>query len=57
MPQPCQISSDGTNWTISVPKVAPLAGAYLLTASGKLYFHEHRIPTTNDHLLCLHIAP
>jgi hypothetical protein len=57
MGSPLQISqgyeflSDGTNWSVVVPRVESLAGNYLLDVSGEIFFHETRIPSTNDLML------
>ena len=45
---PYFLKSNGTNWTVTVPPGGGIAGAYLLVDSGDIYFHESRIPTTND---------
>jgi hypothetical protein len=49
--QPFSFQSNGTNWSLVVPRIDTLAGNYLLNASGKIFFHESQIPTTNDLLL------
>ncbi len=46
--QPYELSVDGTNWQVVVPKTEYLAGGYRLVSSGAIFFHENRIPTTND---------
>src|SRR3954465_5413924 len=47
----CQFKSDGTNWSVIVPRADVCAGNYLLDGSGDIYFNEARIPTTNDLVL------
>ena len=46
-----QFKSDGTNWSVIVPRAEGFAGNYLLDRSGDIHFDEARIPTTNDLVL------
>jgi hypothetical protein len=48
---PFQFQSNGTNWTVIVPKTPTLAGNYLLDDQGGIFFNENRTPTTNDFAL------
>ena len=43
--------SEGTNWSARVPQQDKLAGHYLLTSAGRLYFNTTRPATTNDLVL------
>ncbi|MGV3771563.1 MAG: hypothetical protein ACO1QB_01585 [Verrucomicrobiales bacterium] len=49
--KPYQFQSNGTNWSVVVPKEKDLAGNYLLDSSGAIFFHESHIPTPNDLIL------
>ena len=45
------LESDGSRWSIVVPKQRTLAGSYLLTGDGKLHFCKSGTATTNDFVL------
>jgi hypothetical protein len=45
------LDSDGSRWSIYVPKQAELAGSYLLTSVGRLHFCASGPATTNDTVL------
>jgi len=45
-----QFTSDGTNWSVSVPQQGLYAGNYLLTPR-HIYFNSAVLPSTNDVIL------
>jgi len=40
--------SDGSQWSIAVPRQETLAGNYLLTSKGRIHFNAAKSATTND---------
>lgn len=46
-----QLASDGTDWSLRIPKNESLPGHYLLRSDGCLYFNSSRPADTNDVLL------